>query len=69
MATQVIFFVTCICGSFFLAWGEYGNWMNVQVDGEKEPNSVDWDELTWWESLSDDGKAILLTANEEMSQA
>ena len=43
--------------------------MNVQVDGEKEPNSVDWGELTWWESLSDDGKAILLTANEEMSQA
>ena len=41
--------------------------MNVQVDGEKEPNSVDWDELTL--SLSDDGKAILLTANEEMSQA
>lgn len=43
--------------------------MNVQVDGEKEPKSVDQDELTRWEPLSDDGKAILLTANEEMSQA
>ena len=42
--------------------------MNVQVDGEKEPSSVDWDKFIRWEPLSDDDTAILLTANEEMSQ-
>ena len=48
--------------------GKNGNWINVQVDGNEKPSSVNWDEVSSWETTEDKEKVVLLAAEEEMAQ-
>ena len=47
---------------------KYGNWLNVQLDGQKKPSSINWDVVTAWQELPEPEQVIFLTASEEMSQ-
>ena len=48
--------------------GKHGDWINVKVDGEECPSSVNWDEVKDWEQLQDQEKIIFFAAEEEMGQ-
>ena len=48
--------------------GTLKNWINVHVDGEEKPISVNWDDVQEWSELSECENTVLLTSDQEMSQ-
>ena len=49
--------------------GKNGNWLNVHVDGEESPSSVNWDDVTEWREIADtEALVVMLTRDEELSQ-
>ena len=51
-------------------YGKHGNWLNIQVDGEETPSSVNWDDVTEWRETSEGEEqlVVLFTRGEELSQ-
>ena len=49
--------------------GKNGNWLNVHVDGEDTPSSVNWDDVTDWREIADTEQLlVMLTKDDELSQ-
>ena len=48
--------------------GKNMNWLNIIVDGEEKPSSVNWNHVTDWEELCEPEEVILFTDVEEMRQ-
>ena len=46
----------------------YEQWINVQVDGENGPSSVNWNDVESWRQIPEQEHAVFLTATEEMNQ-
>ena len=48
--------------------GKWGDWLNVQLDGNSEPSSINWKNVTDWKQLPAPEKVVLLSSVEKMSQ-
>ena len=48
--------------------GNYRNWLNVHVDGQNEPSSVNWDHVSTWSELPFPEQVLVLTKTQEVSQ-
>ena len=49
--------------------GKNGNWVNVHINGNDDPSSVNWDDVEEWREVDDvDEEIVLLTRSEELSQ-
>ena len=49
--------------------GKNGNWLNIHVDGEESPSSVNWDDVIEWREIADtEVLVVMLTRDEELSQ-
>ena len=46
-----------------------GNWINVQIEGDPEPSSVNWDVVTYWKELPEPEKVILLSSAEDLQES
>ena len=48
--------------------GKNGNWLNVHVDGDDDPSSVNWDDVSEWKEVEAEEEFALLTSAEQLSQ-
>jgi hypothetical protein len=48
--------------------GQHGNWVNIHVDGDDDPSSVNWDDVSNWKELKPSDQLVLLSSDDEMSQ-
>ena len=49
--------------------GTNGNWVNVHVDGDEKPSSVNWDKVLRWKEIEEAGEEVLfLNRDDELSQ-
>ena len=48
--------------------GPHRDWINVHVEGEVDPISVNWDDVQEWSELPSPENSVLLTSDQEMSQ-
>ena len=48
--------------------GVSGDWLNVHVDGDEEPSSLNWKHVIEWKSLPPPEKVVLLTATQSVNQ-
>ena len=45
-------------------WG--GQWLNVQIEGESHPSSVNWDKVVHWKEIQEVYQVIVLNETEEL---
>ena len=48
--------------------GKWGDWVNVQLDGDSESSSINWKNVKSWKPLPATEKVVLLSSVEKMSQ-
>ena len=48
--------------------GSNSDWLNVHVDGQDKPSSVNWKHVLQWKMLPAPEKVVLLTASDELTQ-
>ena len=48
--------------------GKWGDWLNVQVDGDEKPSSLNLKNVVTWKKLPTPEKVVLLSSAENMSQ-
>ena len=44
--------------------GKNGNWLNVHIDGDDDPSSVNWDDISEWKEIDAEEEIALLTSAE-----
>ena len=48
--------------------GTNKNWVNVDIDGEEEARSVDWDKIRRWKVIPSPENAVMMSAHDQLSQ-
>ncbi len=48
--------------------GKHKDWINVQIIGEENPSSVNWNDVVWWREVDDTEEVLVLSDIQEFDQ-